>query len=625
MKVWLNNDNLVLSDDYLASLKEEANRLLKGLVTFTSRWDMEQCRKEVLNPSWDHVEDEDVEWLYQNNRHSYLEALVITYLKTKEEKYLTHFNKIVTSWLDECEFLESNFNGVWRSLEAGIRARNWLFYIQLLGDNLDSTLKERMEESLLIHGKYLEDTYTAFHRLSNWGVLQDEGLFCLAIYFNREDWKNLVIKRMCNNIENSVMNDGSHWEQSPMYTGEVLSGFTTVILLAQQHNIQLPAWFVNKVHKMALAFSAFVKNNGLLYPYGDTDCIDARDLVALTALVFKDSYLKDRAQNDGWDRINLYCSAQQIEDYKRLEAKANNNSIALTDSGNYFLKRGKLEVHFATGTLGSGHGHADNLALQVRYDNKDVFIDPGRYTYKDCKKRYQLKSAEYHNTYTIDNKGFSVPIGTWSYESIAPSLPSFHSFTESIDFVQGSHLGYAPLTSARFVFRLLDEAILICDKVYGEKEHKIEEYYNFLARYEESLDFNGLKIKDDDLTCYLHVANGVLVDFSTCDISHHYNELEEGKRLIISKNVKEEEPLSTLICFNKAKFEIGRVGLVTKKEELMESEAVSYRITTKNHEYVIMIIEKEKIGGVDFYTAFGYEGYGRVITFVDGKKTVLKY
>ncbi len=626
MKVWnidIESALSVISSVEKDEIIQEANRLLDGIFTFTSRWDMERCEKKVVNPSFDHIEDNDPEWLYQNNRHAYMESVALSFLLTKDSKYLDFFVSFISSWIDSCPFSEDKRNGVWRSLEIGIRSVNWLFCLQLLRPYLSDEFILKVENSLLLHAKLLVSTYGTFHRLSNWGVLQDEGLFSLGVYFDNKEWIDLALKRLTYNISNSVMDDGSHWEQSPMYTGEVFNCFLTVLNIAKQHKIAVPKLLEEKSLKMAIALTYFMKQDGVLYTFGDTDAIDAKDLIAFSAVVLENGYLKFIGDNDGLKKIYFHCSKEQIAKYLELEIVEKRGSKALLDSKNYFLNSGKFESLFSAGCLGSGHGHADNLSLCVAYDGHDILIDPGRYTYKNEAKRLELKKASSHNTYTIDDVEFTEPLETWAYKDIALSLASFNKFSDKADIVEGSHLGYKNALCKRSVIRLEDEVLLIFDTVYSKGKHFVKANFNFAPNLNLKIQNNKVDYGGGSIASALESE----ISLTEYDYSFRYNELKQSVKAIFKTDFEESAIIPYIMDIKGCvkDYSVSKITLQLGQKELNIKEGIALKINTTTAEYVVMFIEKDVIGPVDLFSAFGYEGYGRIIVFKEGEKILIKY
>lgn len=188
---------------------------------------------------------------------------------------------------------EQSCTGTWRSLEAGLRAANWLRVLRLFHGSsiLTPERQKRMEDCLTVHGEYLASTFHNFHRLSNWGVLQDHGLYLLGLHLNREDWCALAAERITQNLHLSVFADGSHWEQSPLYHCEVLQCVLDVLWAAKQNSRTLPAEIGEKAHAMCRALRIWLKPNGHLLLQSDSDDVDARDLLVSGTLLFQDAAL----------------------------------------------------------------------------------------------------------------------------------------------------------------------------------------------------------------------------------------------------------------------------------------------------------------------------------------------
>ena len=137
----------------------------------------------------------------------------------------------------------------------------------------------------------LANAFHDFHRLSNWGVLQDHGLYLLGLHLNREDWCTLAAERIAQNLHSSVFADGNHWEQSPLYHCEVLQCVLDVLWAAKQNSRTLPAGISEKAHAMCRALRFWLKPNGHLLLQSDSDDVDARDLLVSGALLFQDASL----------------------------------------------------------------------------------------------------------------------------------------------------------------------------------------------------------------------------------------------------------------------------------------------------------------------------------------------
>ena len=85
-------------------------------------------------------------------------------------------------------------------------------------------------------------------------MLENHGLFNLSVFLKpfkiSPEWQKTAINRLANCIKLQILNDGSQWEQSPMYHNEVFHCFLNVNLLAQRNQIKLPEDVIKKTKDM---------------------------------------------------------------------------------------------------------------------------------------------------------------------------------------------------------------------------------------------------------------------------------------------------------------------------------------------------------------------------------------
>ncbi len=131
--------------------------------------------------------------------------------------------------------------------------------------------------------------------LSNWGVIQDHGLFDIGIELNNKEFIDTALDRLYTEAKLQIMRQGMHWEVSSMYHNEVLSCFIDVILRARENSIPLKKDFLALVHKMAKVNLNWMKPNKKQPLFGDSDYTDIRDILSLSSFVFGDPQLKSGA------------------------------------------------------------------------------------------------------------------------------------------------------------------------------------------------------------------------------------------------------------------------------------------------------------------------------------------
>lgn len=609
-----------------------AEELCGNTFTFREHWEMERTNISVTfngKIDFEHVPFGDGEWTYALNRHTCFVILAKAYLYTNDIKYYNAFEQIATQWLETAKLNEKTKKGSWRSLEAGLRIETWLRAICIFKDIISKNLLEAMNESLLVHGEYLKNTSADFHILSNWGVLQDHGLFLLGLYFDNSDWCTLACNRLERNINIQVMRDGSHWEQSPMYHCEVLHCFIDVLTVGYQNNYKFSKTLEQATHNMCKGLSLWIKPNGNLVMQGDSDDINAQDILAQGAYLFDDASLKFCAHSKYFEENLWDFGTQFIEKYQKIEATPPQNpSQALPDSGNYFMRNDNSEtsvwMHFHCGCLGSGHGHADQLHIDLCAYGDDILTDTGRYTYVDSPIRCTLKSAKSHNTCTVNGAEFSEQLDSWGYKTIANPLKGEFVTTNYADFVSGAHLGYfndGVFTRRRVVF-IKPDIYVVFDTFASNNnnENSYEQYFHF-GKGEVSISENKVNFTGKNSNAKVLCLNAQEISLSDADISYEYNLLEKCKKLSTKTNANKGVCLVTVLSVakngeaNNITAEIVPITARRKNTVLPLERALGVKINKNGKEYTLLSTNEEIISEVELLEANGHCGYGKMVIF----------
>lgn len=623
-----------------AAVIAQADRVCDNTFLFSDHWEMERTQIPVHfagEVDWTHIPTDDPEWLYAMNRHTSFVNLGKAYRCTKNERYARHFAHLISTWIDRVPLTKQSEGNTWRSLEAGLRCETWLRCLALFegSDAFTAELKCKIETCLAVHASYLAAASNDFHRLSNWGVLQDHGLLLLGIYFGVDAHIQLASQRLDAQLHLQVMRDGSHWEQSPMYHCEVLHCAIDALLVARQNGVAMAPRFENNVHKMCTALAAWCKPNGRLFCQSDSDDTDARDILAEGAVLFADEALKAAANGllfaeNLWDfGPNVYAQYPKIAQTATSDISA---ATALPDSGNYVL-RGDASpdaayLHFHCGCLGSGHGHADLLHIDAGMYGEDMLIDSGRYTYVNTPLRRQLKLPAAHNTTRVDDVDFSTCIDSWGYDALAQPIKGEYAFDAAADFISGFHLGYmslaggAVLTGRKIVF-IKPNIFVVFDQFYARGTHEYEQNFHFGA--------GKLTYTEQGARCHWQGAKacGVLLclgDALTCTVgrapySRDYNELLEGDVLTVRQKGDGFASFISVLALDGAErlaqitARIVPVTTVRMPRQLPDEKAQAVEITMDGQTYTVLLCSGETVSEVELLRAGKSEGYGKAIVF----------
>lgn len=581
-----------------------ADEICQNSFVFRDHWEMEKTNVPYVfehGIQWDKNPFGDPEWIYALNRHTCLVHLAKAWEITKKNEYTEKFLELAEDWMDHVPLTEESRQTTWRSIEAGIRCGNWLQCRELLSGCpvVESLFWDKFLNVLYRHGEYLMAVNDPFHRLSNWGILQNHGLLLLGIYFKNIEWEEAAKNRLTEEMHTQIMGDGIQWEQSPMYHCEVLHCILDSIESLRTAGKSVPADWEETARNMLSALAAWCKPNHHIPCQSDSDDIDASDLLQ-------------------WGR-RLFPGELFLQE----------ESAALTESGNYMLRcrHGNRSdyLRFHCGCMGSGHGHADQLHMDLFSGEEDILIDSGRYTYVDNPVRRRLKGPAAHNTIVIDQKDFSVCANSWGYVKMAVPLKGEYKFTKEADFVSGAHLGYLEdgILVNRKIVAVKEGIYIIADECVGTGKHQYEQYWHFSGKgklqpvNEGRIRFTGEKATADCFflkgTCRLGEA----------EYSPEYNLMEKAHLLTVEQEKEGNTFFYTVIITREQaqtqNWEAGFIPVSLKKagRELGESQAQAVRVFHELTEHVVIFCHEEIISEVDLLSAGSYSGYGRVLYFSD--------
>lgn len=476
-----------------------ASAVCRNEFLFDLPHDLEQTWEPVcFDPDglvdWEYRPDSDPEFSYQFNRHRFFICLGQAYWLTGDEMYVRHFLRLLTDWMERMKrTLETEKTG-WRILEAGFRGEYWTKAIRYFADSslLTDLVVEQFCDCLAAHAEYIIEMHSPYRYISNWGVLENHGLFEIGIAMpDEERWNrytSIAMEHLAIQAQMQILGDGVQWEQSPMYHNEVFHCFQDVLILAYRNGISVPKPFIQAVRKMAYTNLAWQKPDGREFMTGDSDDMDIRDYLGVAAWLFQDPVLKAGGRKlldyeSVWD-----IGVEGAKEYERMEAASPDFvSMALEDSGNYYLRSSWGQdanlLHFHCGTMGAGHGHSDKLHVDLVVRGEDVLTDSGRFTYAADKGRFDFKNPDAHNTITVDGKFFTVCKDSWECSKLCQPVKQPHRFADRYEFIQGGHLGYMDMAGGVFVNRKIiwikPDLYVVMDEMYSGDSHSYEQYWNF--------------------------------------------------------------------------------------------------------------------------------------------------
>lgn len=469
-----------------------ADELMHQTFTFNKTWDMERCLTPYTLPviDWNDHQNDDPEWCFMLNRMDYLDHLLLASLLTGDIAYADKAKEYILNWIAAHPTIVSEPST--RTLDTGIRVMNWmeaLPYLSMLHVLTEDELT-RITDSMLAQMQYLKENYLPKYKTSNWGSIQTCAIVSV-LPFLRADFQidplyQWALDEMTLQFSIQVYPDGMHWEQSTMYHIEVLNYGMKAVHYMGLHLQPCPSVVKEQVYALAKALAGQLMPSGEIETFGDSDRVCARDVLSRAALLFDDPIFRFVGL-DALDPESLYIlGVPAAQRYATLPASAPQSMhYDGEDSGMYTLRsswdKNASFTMFTNGSLGSGHGHSDNLHLSVCYQGDPVLIDSGRFTYReDHPLRVQLKGMAAHNGVMIDDKSYCVPSDSWGYADFGLPLKNYVRHTDNLHYFEGTMLGHDPLQVWVRKVIVIDPAIwMIVDEVKCDGAHEAHSRLHF--------------------------------------------------------------------------------------------------------------------------------------------------
>lgn len=299
-----------------------------------------------------------------------------------------------------------------------LRGINWIkFFSKLKIQNSE------FNNSLFAQYQILFDNLE-YHLLGNHLLEDGFSLLIGAFYFRDEKFYKKAVAILKAELNEQILNDGGHFELSPMYHQIILDRLLDCINLVQKNKRfdgqELLLILLNeKVEKMLQWINCITFSNGQIPLLNDSV----------------------PGISPSTDQLNEYAIRLGIIDENTFR-EIRVNSCNLSQSGYRRFNGINYECILDIGPIGPtyqpGHAHADTFNFVLNINNQSVIIDTGISTYESNQTRLEERGTAAHNTVTIDNENSS---GVWSSFRVA-NRAKVNIIKENGKTVVAEHNGY---------------------------------------------------------------------------------------------------------------------------------------------------------------------------------------
>jgi len=364
--------------------------------------------------------EDNIDWNYSDYGKLWTYNLTyFEYLKNQEDINLIY---------DFINNLENIKDGL-EPFPISLRGMNWIKFLTKF-----DIKEKKIDDSLYVQYYILLDNLE-YHLLGNHLLENGFSLLFGAYYFQDKNFYEKAKEILETELEEQILDDGGHFELSPMYHQLMLFRLLDCINLVQNNkwkNYELLEFLTFKAEIML----GWLEN--ISYKNGDIPLLnDSATKIAPTS-------------NELFEYANIL--------------KINTKNIKLKDSGYRKISKENYECIVDMGEVGAsyipGHAHADTFNFELRIKDKPFIVDSGLSTYETDDIRYYQRSTKAHNTVEINNKNSSVVWGGFRVADRANII----EIEEKEDHIKVTHNGYKPVLHTRkWVFE--DDKIIIKDSL----------------------------------------------------------------------------------------------------------------------------------------------------------------
>lgn len=393
---------------------------------FISKW---QCYDDE-SISFLNISDKYLGW--NNITHGMLWAYNLNYMDWLCQEEMDY--ETGSFWIDKfIEALPNNKIGL-DPYPIALRGINWIKFFSKYQNQIDTSRLCKWNDCLysqyVLLSKKLE-----YHLMGN-HLLEDAfSLYIASVYFRDKEFYAISAKLLHKELNEQILPDGAHYEQSPMYHCILLDRLLDCYNFSM-NNHQFDAQKVIDELLKAKAIMMLGHLESIIWNNGDIPI------------------LNDSA-------IGIAPTPIQIKQYaKRLGLEW--HPILMKECGYRKLKNEYIEAIIDIGDIVAsyqpGHSHADTFNYELRINEQPFIVDTGISTYDKTPRRQFERSTTAHNTVTVNEKDSSE---VWSGFRVGRRA-SVNVLSETSHSITAVHNGFGKIRHKR-TFSITKDSFIIDD------------------------------------------------------------------------------------------------------------------------------------------------------------------
>jgi len=319
-------------------------------------------------------------WIYNLHYFDDLNALN----SSDREDFL---KKLLSDWIKN----NKQFSSIgWDPYPLSLRLVNIIKWI-IKGNHPDKELTTSIKKQYVWLSKRIE-----WHILGNHLFANAKALFFGSLFFENKNNSKILkksLKIINKELKEQILNDGGHFELSPMYHGIVLEDLLDIINLSMQ--------FPKIIDKNQIISWKNIASNMIKW------------LENMSHPDEKIAFFNDSAFGISQEKANLINYAKTLG--IKIIQESNKGKLVcnhMKDSGYISINNDIGNLYIDVANIGAkylpGHGHADVLSFELSINKNRVFVNSGTSTYDESSSlRLLQRGTSFHNTVVINDMNSS--------------------------------------------------------------------------------------------------------------------------------------------------------------------------------------------------------------------------
>jgi len=362
----------------------------------------------------------------------------------------------------------------WEPYPLSLRLVNWIKFCVKYADSPEDILNSLLLQTLNLQRQ------VEYHLLGNHLWTNGKALWFAGAFLGKKDILRLGREIVLDELKEQFLDDGGHFELSPMYHAIVLEDMLDLInlyqMISKPSNVEILSPLQKAAEKAMAWLAGMVDEEGKIPLLNDSVYGVASSWAELR------SYAERLGVNPCFD----YIPGFEIGGW-----------LKRNYSGYWVVRKEPLRLIFDTAPLGPdylpGHGHCDMLAVLLDFEGQNIFTDTGVFEYEEGENRKYIRGTSAHNTVVLDDleqaefwKSFR--IGRRGHPQ---------GFRAEGQDLQCSHNGFSIWQKGLFHERtvsLMGNGIELKDHVKGRGTHNFESFFHFAPGVHIKKEAGGYRV-----------------------------------------------------------------------------------------------------------------------------------